>query len=310
MGEVINFSQLWVELQKQITSISAHSVFYILWFNCGILIDPDSPEGRPTNLLSTSILPLPSEIEELTLFYSWQGSLYCRENLSWTYDAICNSCDKELQGIIDARMLKYPTHSRFGPLYYYEIVKQMTSVDLKAVRTITRKLTQLKVTNQEGQCIAKVVKLIRATIIWLDMVNMKPPDINYIVYDIMKTCTVPNFILFLKTLETTASLNKVRLNANDILNKWEEQYCILSIMKRWDAVNHCGSTFLSRIPAQTRQVRNRPRISPPTWTRTPPTQEEAHERTHEGKLYKWCSTCNRWFFGNRAHLTIKHTAGY
>jgi hypothetical protein len=159
----------------------------------------------------------------------------------------------------------------------------MTSVDSKAVRTITRKLTQPKVTDQEGQCIAKVVKLIRATIIWLDMVNMKRPDINYIVYKIMQTCTVPNFILFLKTLEMTASLNKVRLNANDILNKCKEQYCILSIMKRWDAVNHRGSTFLSRIPAQTRQVRNRPRIPPPT-------QEEAHERSHRGKLYKWCPT--------------------
>jgi hypothetical protein len=126
----------------------------------------------------------------------------------------------------------------------------------------------------------------------------------------MQTCTVPDFILFLKTLETTASLNKVRLNANDILNKCKEQYCILSIMKRWDPVNHCGSAFLSRIPPQARQVRNRPRIPPPTWAHTPPTQEQAHERTHEGKLYKWCSTCNRWVFGSRAHLTTKHTAGY
>jgi hypothetical protein len=186
----------------------------------------------------------------------------------------------------------------------------MTSVDLKAVRTITRKLTQLKVTNQEGQCIAKVVKLIRATIIWLDMVNMKPPDIDYIVNNILQICTVPNFILFLKALETTASHNRVRLYANDILNKCKEQYHILLIMKRWDAVNHCGSTFLSRIPAQTKKVRNRPRISPPTWKQTPPTQEEAHERNHEEKFYKWRSTYNRWFFGNRAHLTIKHTAGY
>jgi hypothetical protein len=207
-------------------------------------------------------------------------------------------------------MLKYQTHSCFGSLYYYEIVQQMTSVDSKAVRTITRELTQLKVTDQESQCIAKVVKLIRATIIWLDMVNMKPPDIDYIVYYIMLTCTVPDFILFLKTLETTASLNKVRLNANDILNKCKEQYCIPSIMKRWDVVNHCGSAFLLRIPPQARQVRNCQRIPPPTWACTPPTQEENHERTHKGKLYKWCSTCNPWFYGSRAHLTVEHTAGY
>jgi hypothetical protein len=195
-------------------------------------------------------------------------------------------------------------------MYYYEIVQQMTSVDSKAIRTITRELTQLKVTDQEGQCIAKVVKLVRATTIWLDMVNMKPPDIDYIVFDIMQTCTVPDFVLFLKTLETTASLNKVRLNADDILNKCEEQFRILSIMKRWDAVNHRGSTFLSRLPVQPRQIRNRARFPPPAWARTPPTQEEAHEKTHEGKLYKWCSVCNCWFFGNRAHLTAEHTAGY
>jgi hypothetical protein len=70
IAKVISFSQLQVELQKHITNISAHSVFYILGFSSGILIDPDSPEGRPTNLLSTSILPLPFEIEGLTLFYS------------------------------------------------------------------------------------------------------------------------------------------------------------------------------------------------------------------------------------------------
>ena len=112
-------------------------------------------------------------------------------------------------------MLKYNSFERFGPLYYYELVQQMTTVDSKAVRAITQELTSLKIADQEGQSIAKVVKIIRSTIIWLEMVKMLPPDIDAIVYDILETCTVTDFQLFLKTMSTNASLNRMRLSATN-----------------------------------------------------------------------------------------------
>jgi hypothetical protein len=83
----------------------------------------------------------------------------------------------------------------------------MTTVDSKAIRAITQELTSLKVTEQEGELIAKICKLIRATIIWLNIVNMTPPDVYAMIYEILETCTIPDFHLFLKTFTTNVVLN-------------------------------------------------------------------------------------------------------
>ena len=310
---VSSFSQLRLELQKHITSISAHPVFLVLKFNSeGGLIDPDTPEGAPTNLLSVSILPPVSEVEQTMRFYHRQGSAFNRENLVWTFNAVRNSCDKDLQAILDAKMLKYAPTERFGPLYYYELVHQMTDVDSKSIRGITQELTSLKVTDQEGQSIAKTCSIIRSTFIWLEMVSMVPPDIDAIVLDILETCTVPDFQLFLKTLSTNAALNNIKLTHVDLLDKAENYYRTLVITKKWDAIGHQGSTFQAQRTSvgATNAQNPQPRVAMPPWSRTAPTAGEPHEKTFEATLFKWCSICQRWFFGHRAHLTAEHQAGH
>jgi hypothetical protein len=51
---------------------------------------------------------------------------------------------------------------------------------------------------------------------------MVPPDIDTIVLDILETCTVPDFALFLKTLSTNASLNRVTLTHTELLERRTE----------------------------------------------------------------------------------------
>lgn len=312
---ITSFAQLRLELQKHITSVSVHPVFLILQFtDDGTLIDPDTPEGTPINLLSASSLPSLSLIQKSMQFYHRRGSTFNRENLVWSLEAVRNSCDKDLQVILDAKMLKYPYAERFGPLYYYELVQQMTDVDSKAVRGITQELTSLKLIDQEGQSIAKIASIIRSTIIWLEMVKMVPPDIDAIVLDILETCTVPDFQLFLKTLATNAALNGIKLSYVTLLDKAETHYRTLIVSKKWDAVGHQGSTFQAqaqRLPAARGSTDNtRPRTNMPPWSRTPPSETEPHERTFESQIFKWCSVCQRWFFGHRAHLTAEHQAGH
>ena len=212
-------------------------------------------------------------------------------------------------------MLKYNSFERFGPLYYYELVQQMTTVDSKAVRAITQELTSLKIADQEGQSIAKVVKIIRSTIIWLEMVKMLPPDIDAIVYDILETCTVTDFQLNLKTMSTNASLNRMRLSANDLLTNAEEHYRTLILAKRWDASGNQGSSFQAqRITRPGSNAgggrRERTPINMPSWNRTAPAEGEPNERTFENKTFKWCGTCERWFFGDRGHFTHEHVPGF
>jgi hypothetical protein len=67
----------------------------------------------------------------------------------------------------------------------------------------------------------------------------------------------------------------------DLLNKEEEEYRLLILSKRWNASESSTSSFLaqrsSRRPTERdiRRVRNMP-----DWIKTPPTQDELHERTH------------------------------
>ena len=313
IDNIISFAQLRLELQKHITSVSAHSVFLILKFDVdGQFINPDTPLGKPINLLSTNILPPIAQIEQSTFYHYRRGSSFNQQNLSWTFEAIRNSCDKDLQAMLDAKMLKYKPSERFGPLLYYELVLQMTDVDSKAVRAITQEFSSLKVTDHDGQSIAKVAKIIRSTIIWLEMVQMLPPDIDAIVVDILETCTVPDFLLFFKTLCANANLNGIKLTAEALLVKSEEHYRVLILSKRWDAIGHQGSTFNASNNRVQRSTPNskRNRVPLPPWNRTAPTGDEPHEREFETRVFKWCGVCERWFYGDRGHFTNEHVPGY
>ena len=312
---ITSFAGQRLELQKHITSISVHPVFLILKFDGdGKLIDPDSILGTPINLLSINSLPPISDVERSTLLHYKRGSSFNQENLVWSLEAVRNSCDKDLQTIIDAKMLKYKSSERFGPLYYYELVRLMTDVDSKAVRAITQELTSLKIPDLEGQSIANAASTIRSTVIWLEMVKMVPPDIDAsIVYDILETCTIPDFQLYLKTLMTNANLNGVTLSHTVLLEKSESHYRTLIVSKKWISVGTHGSSFQaqqsrtnSTDATTTTVTRNPPRYNMPTWHRTAPLEGEAHERTFEDKVFKWCGVCQRWFFGERGHFTNEH----
>jgi hypothetical protein len=185
-------------------------------------------------------------------------------------------------------------------------------MDSKAVRGITQELTSLKLTDQEGQSIAKIASIIRSTIIWLEMVNTVPPDIDAIVLDILETCTVPDFQLFLKTLATNAALDGIKLSYVILLDKAKIHNRALIVSKKWDAAGHQGSTFQAqRLPAARGSSDNaRPRVNMSSWSQTAPSDTEPHERTFEMQTFKWCSVCQRWFFGHRAHLTAEHQAGH
>jgi hypothetical protein len=147
------------------------------------------------------------------------------------------------------------------------------------------------------------------------MVQMLPPDIDAMVVDILETCTVPDFQLFFKTLCANASLNNMQLSVESMLARAEEHYRFLILAKRWDAVGHQGSSFnanpsnLQRSGATTTSNNRRSRVPPPPWHRTAPLAGESHEKTFEERVYKWCGVCDRWFYGDRGHLTNEHVPG-
>ena len=93
---------------------------------------------------------------------------------------------------------------------------------------------------------AKIAKIIRSTIIWLEMVQMLPPDIDVMVVDILETCTVPDFQLFFKTLCANASLNGIKLSVEVMLTKAEEHYRFLILSKRPMGCSRPSRIYLQR----------------------------------------------------------------
>jgi hypothetical protein len=244
IDNLVSFSQQRLGLQKHICGISANDVFFVLKFDAlGEVINPDSPEGAPVNLLATTLFPSLQDVERSTRFYNSRGSAFNWENLTWTYESIRDSCDQALQEIVDAKMSQYQTSEYIGPLYYYHLIHQMTNADSKAVHSITKELAYLNISSLEDQSITHTVKLIRATVRWLSMVNMLPRNITTMILDIVKTCTFPYFQHYLKALITNAELNSITLSVDSVLNKVESQYRILILSKKWDALGNGDSVF-------------------------------------------------------------------
>ena len=89
IDNLVSFSQQRLGLQKHICGISANDVFFVLKFDVlGEVINPDSQEGPPVNLLTTTLFPSLQDVERSTRFYNSRGSAFNRENLAWTYEFI------------------------------------------------------------------------------------------------------------------------------------------------------------------------------------------------------------------------------
>jgi hypothetical protein len=117
------------------TSISAHPVLLILKFDSlGNHIDPDFTFEKPSNFPSLNILPSLAEVKSSTFYNFRRGKKFNQEDLLWYFGVVRNSCDKELQAILDAEMHKY------GPLYYFHLVHHMTNMNHRAIRTIKQEL--------------------------------------------------------------------------------------------------------------------------------------------------------------------------
>jgi len=311
-------------LVKHITAIAAGNVFMILKFDKeGELIHPDLPEGKPINLLTDPIMPKLEQIEDSTRFYHQRGSSFHLENLKWTYDAIMASCDKDLQLVLQAKMMKYKDTEHFGPFLLYFLTQQMTEVNPKTIRAITVELSSIRIVDIEGQSISNVVAKIRATRMWLEMVGSLPHDFMTIVMTIFETCTVPQFELFVSTFLTNAELSSKELEVENVLEIFEGQYRKLVLAHKWDAIEASGSAAFSAFSMQRTVGGNGGRggganqrgqggsgKTMPPWFKIAPEDGEPTTRSFGGETWIWCAKCGRWLFGSKGHHTADHKKGF
>jgi hypothetical protein len=322
MMSITNLVSLMEKKQSlvgHLSSISTTNVFYVLNFDpiSGALIPVAS--RSPVNLLKTLTLPTIDSVVASCAHHAMYGTSHSIENMKWTFDAIMNSCDQHLRRILSNKMLKYP-NMRYGPVLFWFLMKQITTIDDTIVRAITTELVQLDISNTPGQSIAVIITRIRAAITWLNMAKMLPPDILAIVKKIMKTCTVPDFLLYVTSLLTNAELNAKVLTTDEFLGACETKYAALVLSGDYDLSTSGVSSFNISTHGATRNKhqssrqdqgnRGDRRHKNPDWVRAEPTGSDPTTRDFEGRTYKWCGTCGRWLCGDRGHHTNEHIVGH
>lgn len=329
LDNLVSVGSQQTALRDHIYSISAQGVFYILKFKTTIdtttgtetilLVDVDTPDGTPTDLLDCTELPELEDVITSCKHYIAYGSDFQVENLKWTYDAILNSCDKALRVILQSKMLKCP-ELKFGPIVFWFLIQQLTSADDSTIRAVTEEMTKINIADTPGQSITAAVAQIRAAINWLERVNMVPKDIVPIIKDIMGTCNVPSFMSYFSALITNAKLNKVKFTHGDLLSIVEEEYASLVRQGDYDLSTKGGSSFHGSSQPDVKRAdpkesghdggRSRGvRYNTPPWVKTEPTESEPKSREFEGRIYKYCGTCGRWLYGDRGHFTEEHIVG-
>jgi hypothetical protein len=249
MKDMMSISNLVSLMEKKqslfghLSSISTTNVFYVLTFDpiTGDLIPVST--SSPVNLLKTLTLPTIKDVVASCAHHAKYGTAHSIENMKWTFDAIMNSCDQHLRRILSNKMLKYP-NMRYGPVLFWFLMKQITTIDDTIVRATTTELVQLDISNTPGQSISTIiVTRIRAVITWLDMAKMLPPDILAIVKKIMKTCTVPDLLMYVTSLLTNAELNYKVLTTDEFLGSCEARYASLMLSGDYDLSTSGGSSF-------------------------------------------------------------------
>jgi hypothetical protein len=321
IANLVSLMEKKQSLVGHLSSISTTNVFYVLTFNpvTGDLIPVAT--SSPVNLLKTLTLPTIEAVVASCTHHARYGTAHSIENMKWTFDAIMNSCDQHLRRILSNKMLKYP-NMRYGPVLFWFLMKQITTIDDTIVRAITTELVQLDISNTPGQSIAVIVTRIRAAITWLNMATMLPPDILAIVKKIMKTCTVPDFLLYVTSLLTNAELNAKVLTTDEFLGACEAKYAALVLAGDYDLSTSGGSSFNAgathdatrnkhhQSGKQDHGYRGDRRPKNPDWVRDAPTGSDPITRDFEARIYKWCGTCGRWLCGDRGHHTNEHIVGH
>jgi hypothetical protein len=317
IGNLESFMDQKQALSKHLTSISTTGVFYILTFDASGDLEPVSSAN--VNLLKAITLPSIENVVKSCDHHAEFGSHHNIENMKWSYDAIMSSCDKPLRQVLSSKMLKYP-EKHYGPILFWFLMKQVTTVDDTIIRSITNELINLRITDIPGQSIAITVSKIRAAKYWLNLAKMTPPDLLSIVKTIMKTCSVPDFLQYLISVITNAELNNKTLDVDELLTIVEAKYAALVISGDYDLSTSGGSSFNANVVHEASRNRgnqrntsnrnDRPRNNVPSWNRDAPADNAPQTREFESRTYTWCGTCGRWMYGDRGHLTSEHVVGH
>lgn len=300
---VYNLRLRITDLRQFLTNLGLYDVFFIIQFDkdgnaIGLGRDAKDKE-KPIDLLAKPASATSDDIVKSTRYYAKRAPERLLVNLNWSFQAVMNSCDETLKGVLDAKLLCYDAIDRSGPLVFHLLFHQLTSVSVESIRLLIQQLENLKVTSYDGENITAVNSDIRATQQWLDAVNKVPDDFLVIVQKILKTCTVQDFLSYLNSVESGVQISRdllgqtTELTPEKYMELAEEKYKNLRLARKWIVEHKESSSFQA---SSNKSTSNKPSSAPPA-------DGESEQRFVNGKAEFYCAHCKRW---TKTHVTANH----
>ena len=192
-----------------------------------------------------------------------------------------------------------------GPLLFYHAMTLITTQTADAVRTLTLRVTNLKLGDIEGENVGTAISQMRGALLRLKALDKEPNDIVDKILDTMQTSSVEKFNRFFENISFQLRLNPTAYNAEDILHLAEKTHREFVASGEWTGIHNTGSTFTASSPLSTSLgvSSNQPRRR---WRRQGPKENESETLNRGGKIYFWCGRCRLW---NTTHKTNEHVWG-
>ena len=167
------------------------------------------------------------------------GPEYQLENLQWGAEKILNSCDASLRHKITEITKNFPELESGSIVIFKVMMTLVISSTSAALRTLTKKLDNLKLTDFDGENVSKCSSFVRGAVSLMESNKALPKDIEEMTFTIFKYCSTPDFVAHvsflsnLKLLNGFSAIDNINLSYDDLLLSMEGKYTDLKAQDKW-----------------------------------------------------------------------------
>ena len=163
-------------------------------------------------------------VKKGTAWYNKYGQTYHVENIKWSGQAILNSCTTELRSKMVEAIREIPESEKGGPTYLMMMIKKIIATSDTALRGLTKKLENLKLTDYDGENVLDCVTFIRNAVKIMRDHDSIPHDIKPIILEIFGATTCVRFEQLVSAIRTELDLKRTNYDIEAILKILEEDY--------------------------------------------------------------------------------------
>ena len=185
------------------------------------------------NLFSDASQVELSTVRYANAYFMEFGKEYHGENIVWSGEKILNSCDAELRDKLIEQTRNWPETQKGGPTYLKLLLPLILSTTEKSLRSLTDKLSRLKLTDFDGENVTKAVSFICGVVLILQDNRALPDDLTSLTLRIFKASSCEAFKLHVTNIDSLVELQIASYDFDTLLTNLDTKYIELVGRNEW-----------------------------------------------------------------------------